>query len=489
MDLLNHLQDFEREAGAADWTPGLVVGVSGGADSLALLHLLTRLAEKPPRVHVAHLDHCLRPDSAEDAQFVAGVAREWGFAISIKRRDVAAIAAKRKLSLEEAGRQARYAFLAEVAQEEHVNLILVGHNADDQVETVLMHLLRGAGMGGLRGMRPLTPMAAMHLETATPVPAELRLGRPLLPVTRTEIEAYCNEHRLQPRQDASNADTTFFRNRLRHEVLPLLESVNPNLRAALRRMAAVFTEDHRVLQQATRAAWEQVVARRGENRVLLRHGEFAKLLPGLQRGLLRCAIMQLRPHLRDIAFEPIAQAVDFCATAEVRQQRSLPGKLALTLDYEHLIIAPAGVEPRPPNGLPLLNGTDAIPLAAPGETTLGECGWRVRVDAPENVRMRSIRDNRDRWQAFVDADRIPGQLRLRPRRRGERFQPLGMNGDSQSLADFMTNARIPRASRSRFPLLVSGKRVLWVPGWRLDWRARVRRASRHIWRIRMLPPA
>jgi tRNA(Ile)-lysidine synthase len=467
----------------------LVVGVSGGADSLTLLHLLNRLAEKPPRVHVAHLDHGLRPDSAEDAQFVAGIAREWGFAISIEHHDVAAIAAKRKLSLEEAGRQARYAFLAEVAQKEHVNLILVGHNADDQVETVLMHLLRGAGMGGLRGMRPLTPMLAMHLATATPMPADLRLGRPLLPVTRAEIEAYCNEHRLQPRQDTSNADTTFFRNRLRHEVLPLLESVNPNVRSTLRRMAAVFAEDHRVLQQATRATWEQVVARRDENRVLLHRGEFAKLLPGLQRGILRHAIMQLRPHLRDIAFEPIAQAVDFCATAEVRQQRSLPGELALTLDYEHLTIALAGVEPRPPNGLPLLNGKDTILLMAPGETTLGKCGWRVRVDAPENVCRTSIPDNRDRWQAFVDADRLPGPLHMRRRRRGERFQPMGMHGGSQSLADFMTNARIPYASRSRFPLLVSGERVLWVPGWRLDWRARVRRGSRRIWRIRMLPPA
>ncbi|HJL70463.1 MAG TPA: ATP-binding protein, partial [Anaerolineales bacterium] len=111
MDLLNHLQDFERETGAADWTPGLVVGVSGGADSLALLHLLSRLAEKPPRVHVAHLDHGLRPDSAEDAQFVASIARDWGFSISIERRDVAAIAAKRKLSLEAAGRQRRGAQL------------------------------------------------------------------------------------------------------------------------------------------------------------------------------------------------------------------------------------------------------------------------------------------------------------------------------------------------------------------------------------------
>ena len=488
MDLLNHLQYFELGMGGLDRAGGVVVGVSGGPDSLVLLHLLSRLAERLPRVHIAHLDHGLRPDSAADAQFVTSIARSWGIPISVAHREVAKIASKRKISLEEAGRQARYAFLAEVAENEHSNLIMVGHNADDQVETVLMHLLRGAGLSGLGGMRPLTPIAAMYLPTVTPVPSELQIGRPLLAVTRTEIESYCHAHGLQPRRDASNSDTTFLRNRLRHEILPLLETVNPNLRTALRRMAAVLGEDQRVVQQATRVAWRQVVVSQDESQVFLHRREFTQLLPGLQRGLLRHAIMQLQPNLRDIGFEQVSQAVDFCMSAQVRQQRSLAGQIALTVDYEHLIIAAAGTSYRPPNDLPLLDRAQSIPLAAPGETSMGDCGWSVRVDSPDYVHMKSIRANRDRWQAYVDADRLPGPLQLRPRRRGERFQPLGMNGDSQSLADFMTNARIPHACRNRLPLLVSGERVLWVPGWRLDQRARVRHGSRRIWRIRVLPP-
>ncbi len=488
MDLLNHLQDFERETKYTQWSDGLVVGVSGGPDSLALLHLLRDAAERPPRVHVAHLDHGLRPDSADDAKFVSATARSWGFPISVGHREVATIAAKRKLSLEDAGRQARYAFLADVARNENLSLILVGHNADDHVETVLMHLLRGAGLCGLRGMRRLTRIADMHIPTTIPVPAEMHLGRPLLAVTRAEIEDYCRDNGLRPRRDASNSDTTFFRNRLRHEVLPMLESVNPNLRAVLRRMAAVLDEDQRVLQQATLAAWQQVVARQDENCVLLQRSEFAKLLPGLQRELLRHAIMHLRTDLRDVGFDTIAQAVDFCVRAEVRQRRSLPGELTLVVDYDHLIIAPVEAGTPPPNGLPLLGTAENIPLVAPGDTSLGECGWSVRIDNAVDVRMKSIRTNRDRWQAYVDADRITGPLRIRPRRRGERFQPLGMSG-SQSLADFMTNARIPHTYRNRLPLLVSGEHVLWVPGWRLDQRARVRPSSHHIWRIRMIPPA
>ena len=488
MDLLNHLQDFELELGDGDREGGVVVGVSGGPDSLVLLHLLSRISKRLPHVHVAHLDHGLRPDSASDAQFVAGIAHNWNIPISIRHREIAKIASNRKISLEEAGRQERYAFLAEVAINEHINLILVGHNADDQVETVLMHLLRGAGLSGLGGMRPLTPIAAMCLPTVTTLPSELQIGRPLLAVTRPEIESYCHTHELQPRRDASNTDNTFLRNRLRHEILPLLESVNPNLRTTFRRMAAVIGEENRVVQQATSVAWRQVVVSQDENQVLLHRREFAQLLPGLQRRLLRRAIMQLRPNLRDIGFEQVSQAIVFCVSAQVRQKRSLAAQITLTVDYEHLIIAAAGTGSRPPEGLPLLGRAQNIPLAAPGETSMGDCGWSVRVDAPDYVHMKSIRANRDRWQAYVDADCLPGPLQLRPRHRGERFQPLGMNGDSQSLADFMTNARIPHACRNRLPLLVSGKRVLWVPGWRLDQRARVRKSSRRIWRIRMLPP-
>ncbi len=132
MDLLNHLQDFELELGDGDKAEGVVVGVSGGPDSLVLLHLLSRISKRLPHVHIAHLDHGLRPDSASDAQFVASIARSWNIPISIRHREIAKIASNRKISLEEAGRQERYAFLAEVAINEHINLILVGHNADDQ---------------------------------------------------------------------------------------------------------------------------------------------------------------------------------------------------------------------------------------------------------------------------------------------------------------------------------------------------------------------
>ena len=488
MGLLDHVMEFHRKTDDAVWDGGLLVGVSGGPDSLALLHLLSQYVDRPPRIHVAHLDHSLRPNSSDDARFVSNISKSWGFPISDERKEVATIASTNKISLEEAGRQTRYDFLTEVAQKESLELIMVGHNADDQVETILMHLLRGAGLSGLRGMHALTPMTAIHITDKTLKNTTLQLGRPLLTVTRAEIEAYCKEHGLHPRYDVSNADTVFFRNELRHEILPVLERVQPNIRVALRRMATVLGEDTRVVEQATRTALKHVVSSQDENLMMLHRSKFAKLLPGLKYGVIRHAIMELRPNLRDFGFRTVSQAADFCTKAEVGQQRSLPGGITLTVDYQHFIVSLTDTETRKPNGIPFLDISDNIPIVFPGYTHLGECGWSMRIDASKDIKMKSIQANHNRWTAYVDADQRPGPLLVRPRRQGERFQPLGMKGNSQSLAYFMSNARIPHAWRNRLPLLVAGERVLWIPGWRLDQRARVRRDSRRILRIQMLPP-
>ena len=230
------------------FNPGetVVVGVSGGPDSLCLLHLLRRLApELRLWLHVAHLHHGLRGAEADaDAAFVAELADCWGLPCTVGRIDVAALAREAGLSLEEAARQARYRFLAEVAEAGGASTLSVGHNADDQAETVLMHFLRGSGAAGLRGMLPRTPLDDYRLFPAedgdlgdslslsgprVAVSPRLHLVRPLLAIPRTDIESYCAEYRLAPRFDRSNEDTTFFRNRLRHELLPILAAVAPSL--------------------------------------------------------------------------------------------------------------------------------------------------------------------------------------------------------------------------------------------------------------------
>ncbi len=234
MTLFQAVRDTIERHSLLEPGDSLVVGVSGGADSLCLLHLLARLrAEFDLALHVAHLNHQLRGErAAADAEFVRRTAVEWGVPVTVSSTDVAILAHERGVGVEEAARQARYAFLAGLAGDTGAGAIAVGHNADDQAETVLMHLLRGAGPAGLRGMSPRLALAGLAPDL--PSAAHVTLIRPLLEARRPAIEAYCREYRLQPRFDHSNLDTTLFRNRLRHEVLPVLEAVAPGVGGRLR---------------------------------------------------------------------------------------------------------------------------------------------------------------------------------------------------------------------------------------------------------------
>ena len=281
----------------------VVVAVSGGADSLALLHALQALpAAERPALWVAHLDHALRPGSESDARFVCETAARWQLGCSSERRLVRETAARLHLSIEMAARQVRYEFLAGVAQAQGAGAVLVAHNADDQAETVLLRLLRGAGLAGLRGMRPLSRV---------PGAPALLLGRPLLNVPRASIEAYCAQHALEPRQDASNADETIGRNRVRHQLLPALEAAQPRLRRILSRTAAVLASEHAVVLQATDRAWEQCALSAPAGQLAFARQPFGALLPALQAGLLRRAVRTLRPALRDVDYAPIAIACEF----------------------------------------------------------------------------------------------------------------------------------------------------------------------------------
>ncbi len=231
---------LQKEGGLRPFLPPsvpLLIGVSGGPDSLALLHVLKSIFSADQLV-VAHLHHGWREEAGADAQFVTDTAVTWHIPCHIEKIDVAALAHAASLSLEEAGRKARYDFFARLAEETGAKVVAVGHHADDQAETVLMHLLRGSGLAGLRGMRPVSPLPGMP---------ELKLIRPFLAASRAEIEQYCRENHLQPISDSTNQDTTFFRNRLRHELLPLLRTYNPQIDSHLQQMAAIIEADYDLL--------------------------------------------------------------------------------------------------------------------------------------------------------------------------------------------------------------------------------------------------
>jgi tRNA(Ile)-lysidine synthase len=468
----------------------IVVGVSGGPDSLCLLHVLCSLQhDRAIRLHVAHLDHGIRGSEARaDALMVQELASEWGLPCTVERVDVPALAAKPGISVEEASRQCRYAFLARVARRLGAGVIAVGHNADDQAETVLMHWLRGAGLAGLRGMLPSTPLTTLRLSLLPveerPAMSGLRLIRPLLQVTRAHIEAYCRAHGLHPREDLSNLDTTYFRNRLRHDLLPCLETYNPQIRDVLCRSAAAIADDHALLRTALEESWPRIVVSESETAVQFDLQAWRALPRSLQRATLREAVHRLRLSLRNINFEHIENAMWLAVEKPTGAQATLPQGLLLTVGYDRLTLADDAAGP-PGSSLPQLSAT-GLHVPVPGALTIPRSRWVVETALLAREELpRDWQSGVDRWAVFLDADVSGTELRLRCRQRGDRFQPLGMGGSTVKLSEFMINAKIEQRLRDHWPLLSGQPGILWVIGCRQEERTRVTASTQRVLRVRL----
>jgi tRNA(Ile)-lysidine synthase len=480
---------------------GTVIGVSGGPDSVCLLHILLRLHEEQRyrlRIHVAHLHHGARGAEADaDAEFVAALAAEWELPVTVEKQDVPTLARRHKLAFEETARRVRYAFLARVAAKVSASRIAVGHNADDQAETVLMHFLRGAGPTGLRGMLPLTPITDYRMLTPFNQPTNqptnqltnqpISIIRPLLEVSRTEIERYCADKDLTPRFDRSNLDTTYFRNRLRHELLPMLETYNPNIRARLCHTAAVVAADYELLIQLREQAWTEIIREEREAAIVFDRAGWRALPVAMQRATLRQATYRLRRNLRDVNFVHVENARQVGLKGKVGAQATLPMGLALTVSYDTLAVSDADDAPLPhpaPVNEPLLRSAEPLPVQVPGVTPLPQSEWSLEAKRLESWNSALIVGNPDPWTAYFDADRLAGPLALRSRHPGDRFRPQGMEGHGVKLSAFMINLKIPRAWRDYVPLLVAGDEIVWVCGQRIGEEVAVGSETRRVVRLR-----
>jgi tRNA(Ile)-lysidine synthase len=445
----------------------LVVAVSGGADSVCLLYLLAGLQnELDIRLHVAHLDHRLRGrQSQADARYVAGLARRLGLPATVAARDVKSYGQEHHLSLEEAGREARYAFLADVAAAVGIDRVAVGHTANDHVETVLMHLIRGSGITGLRGLRPLSRRACAG--------RELTIVRPLLVLGREETTAYCRRRRLRPRQDATNLSTGPFRNRVRLRLLPELRKYNPRIDAALARTARLAADDLDFIEGEAAKLWAEV-AREEAGGVVLDRQKLAALPPALQRHILRAAVAARLGSLKDIEAGHIEDLLDALAKP-AGKVIGLPGGFKFIVERDRFLLTADEAAACP---FPVLEGEAALNI--PGRTRLP--GWDIlgEVVPPDAL------EEMDSLTACLDFDSTGRRLSLRPRRPGDRFQPLGLGAD-KGLAEFMIDAGIPRAWRQRVPIVTAPGRIVWVVGWRIDERARITRQTRQVLRLTLRP--
>jgi len=423
----------------------LVVAVSGGADSVALLHALLRLTEGwQVTLHVAHLNHLLRgEEGAADADFVRRLADSYQLQWTVESLDVAAWQRQTGLGLEEAARQARYSFLRRTAEEVGAAGILTAHHRDDQAETVLLHLLRGSGPEGLAGMAP----------------REGDLRRPFLTVSKAEILAYCRESSLPYRTDASNLLPLVRRNQLRLHLLPSLAEYNPRIAAALGKAAEICRAENDLLAELAGKAYADLSRRRAAD-VCLEMTGLDQLPLALQRRVLRLAYDQLAGTQGGLSFEQ-TEALRFLGSGKIL---SLPGGIRASRIYGEMTLGPipayAGDEA---SGSADCSQLKAWPLAVPGRTEIPALGLAVTCQI---VDRRAAESAAGPMTAFFSLAAASLPLTVRSRLPGDRFRPLGMAGEKKLKAYFI-DAKIPRPERGRIPLLLAGSRIIWLVGCRL----------------------
>ncbi|MDI6856967.1 MAG: tRNA lysidine(34) synthetase TilS [Dehalococcoidia bacterium] len=443
----------------------VLAAVSGGGDSTALLLVLSRL--RPALgidLSAAYFDHGLRGGGASrrERDFVAKLAGSTNVELVRGAGDVRSHARERRVSIEEAARELRYHFLAGAALEMGAAAVATGHTADDQAETVLMNILRGAGISGVAGMLPLARWP--YPDERTP---QLSLVRPLLEVTRAETLAYCREMGVRPLEDVSNRSLAYRRNRIRREVLPFLRRYNPRIDDALRRLAASAAAEREALEEIAAGLLPAVGRFHGRAVRLSRSGLRAQP-PGLRVHILRAAGARLIGDVRDIGrphWEAMAAALDAPTGAEL----DLPRGLRVRIEYDDLILTLGGQTG--PSPLP----SEEVFLAVPGRTRVD--GWIFDARFVEGEVPPSPAASPS--VARFDADAIDLPLGVRRRRRGDRFRPLGMAGEKK-LQDVFVDAKVPRVERDSVPIVCDRAGIVWVVGHRIAERARVVDSTRRV---------
>lgn len=466
MDLLERVRDDMARHRMTEPDSKVVVAVSGGPDSVTLLHILYLLKDELEiSLHIAHLNHMLRgEESEEDARFVAGLARNYGLPATVQAIDVPAYREQRSVSVEVAAREVRYAFLNEVARQCGAVKVALAHQADDQAETILINFLRGSGTTGLKGIPPV------------------RQGfyiRPLLSLRRFEIERYCAENKLKYRIDSSNIKEVYLRNRVRHSLIPLLErEYNPALVPALLRLGELCREEAEYLEAQTRLAFRNSLKEECNGRLTLGLAELAAMDLAVRRRVIRMAYSKLMGRDGNISFHHVEEVIRLVDRGATGSCIILPGRVKAIRSYRTLEVALEKDGPGVPYYL--------YPLVIPGATHIPELERTIYAELFPIAAIKQDLKKLPPAEAMLDFDKLPQQLYVRRRRNGDIFHPFGRSKGIK-LKEFLIKQKIPQVQRDRLPLIGTPEDIVWVAGLRSGERWKIDQTTKRVLHLKIVP--
>lgn len=437
----------------------VLLAVSGGVDSIVLLDVMARFVPALRlRLGVAHFNHGLRESAAKDADFVRDVSQKHGIKPFMGSADIRRMADEEGRSIEEIARRERYDFLERIARRHRFDLVMTGHTATDNAETLLMNLLRGSGVTGLAGIPPTRRLSGNTL-----------LARPLLESMREDVEQYAEAAGLKWREDETNNSVDFTRNRIRHELMPVLKKFNPSVVSTLNTTAALMRDFDRYLAGSVETAARSAMVDEPvpNERAVLDGRQLKHLQPAIRGEVLQ------RVMFETFATPPLSYAaVERCLDLlwkDTGARASLGGRLEGLRDRDNLVLV---------KNPPIVRDVDKTFRA--GQTV--EAGELLLVTAlidRENVRFTS-----NPKIEFIDADKLPERLTIRSWREGDRFHPLGMKGEKK-VSDFLIDSKVPLDRKRQVLVVTDGKHILWVCGMRIDERYRVGKETKRVLKMEL----